>query len=83
MLSMTRGAVVPLALLFSLLPGGLLTYLVLADEGGWIIRLALLIVFGLLALRGFGLKRADIEGDPQGGALRLNTEFEDPKDSEG
>lgn len=64
---MTRGDIVPLALMFSLLPFGLLVYVVVAETGGPIIRVVLGAAFVILAFRGVGLKRASGEVAPQEG----------------
>lgn len=42
-------------------------YLVVAGKAGLPIRLALIGVFALLALRASGLKRAEVEAEPQSG----------------
>jgi hypothetical protein len=69
------------AAFLSLLPGGLLIFLVVAARGGIVLKVALLIAFTLLALRACGLRFAKAEADTPAGHMSIRTDFDDPTDS--
>jgi len=79
---MPRGPVRRLLLGLALLSFALLAYLVIANQGETPVHVGLLVVFGLLALRASGLRRASGEVDPGAGHLRLETEFEGPSEED-
>jgi hypothetical protein len=76
---MQRGPARSSALLVALLPGGLLTYLLISNKGAVIVQVILAIIFGLLLLRGVGLRRARGEASPDG-HIGFATEFEGPEE---
>ena len=77
---MQWGARRPGAIVVAFFPFALAAYLAIADKAGGLLPTLLVIVAAILALRGFGLRRAVFEADPEGGALRVDTEFEGPED---
>lgn len=79
---MPRGPVRRLPLGLALLSFALLAYLVIANQGETPVHVGLLVVFGLLALRASGLRRASGEVEPGAGHLRLETEFEGPSEED-
>ena len=74
------GAKRPGALVAALPPFGLGGYLTVSDTGSVVVQVLLIAIAGILAMRGFGLRRAGIESSPEDGTLRIDTEFEGPEE---
>jgi hypothetical protein len=68
------------AILF-LFPFGLLTFLVLDNRSGIILKGILAVGSIFLALRACGLQRAKASADTPGGTVSVDANFEDPTES--
>lgn len=80
MSGMTRGPFRPISAGFAAATFVLLVAYIFLTAENVAVVVTLVVVFGLLALRASGLKKADIEATPQDGHLKFKTEFEGPDD---